>query len=146
MADIAFLDTNILVYAANEDSPYHAKAKSLIQSINSGRVSACLSWQVLVEFYATVTSPRRLSQPLSPNQAIEAIKGYLESDIPRFGPDETTLILTLGLAERYKVTGLDIFDAQIVATMLRNKVKTIYTANEEDFKRFVEIEAVNPLR
>ena len=26
MDDLVFLDTNILIYAANEDSPYHANA------------------------------------------------------------------------------------------------------------------------
>lgn len=146
MDDLALLDANILVYAVNEDSPYHTTAKNVIQSINSGKLAACLSCQVLAEFYATVTNPKKVRQPLSPEEASEAIEGYLESDISKLHPNETTLRLTLELAKRYQVTGLDIFDAQIVATMVQNRIKTIYTANEQDFNRFEEIEAVNPLR
>jgi len=146
MDGLTFLDTNILVYAANEDSPYHTKASGVIQSINSGKLAACVSCQVLAEFYATVTNPKKVRLPLTPEQAFEAIEGYLESDIPKLHPNAATFRLTLELAKRYGVTGLDIFDAQIVATMVQHKIRTLFTANEEDFTRFVEIEAVNPLR
>ena len=146
MDDVAFLDANILVYAANKDSPYHANAKGVIKRVNSGEIQACLSSQVLAEFYATATNPKKIGQPLRPEEAAEAVKGYLESDIPKLYPKESTLRLTLELAKRYQVRGLDYFNAQIVATMLENRVRTIYTANEEDFERFEEIEAVNPLR
>jgi len=146
MDDIAFLDANILVYAANEDSPYHANALDIIERVNSGELRACVSPQVLVEVYATVTNPKKMSQPLSPDEAAEAINGYLESDIPKLYPKENTLRLTLELAERYQVSGLDIFDAQIVATMLENRVKTICTVNEADFRRFEGLEIANPLR
>jgi len=33
-----------------------------------------------------------------------------------------------------------------VATMVQNRIKTIYTANEDDFTGFVEIKTINPLR
>jgi hypothetical protein len=145
MDDIAFIDTNILVYAANEDSPYHSDAKGVIERINSGELRACVSLQVLVEFYATVTNPRKVRQPLSTKEATEAVEGYLESDIPKLYTKKDTLRLTLELARSYQVRGLDIFDAQIVATMVENRVKAIYTANEEDFRRYKEIAIINPL-
>jgi len=146
MDNVAFLDANILVYAANEDSPYHADARNIIEKVNSGELRACVSSQVLVEFYATITNPRKVRLPLSPGEAAEAISGYLESDILKLYPKKNTLRLALELAKRYQVRGLDIFDTQIVATMLENKVKTIYTANEADFQRFEGIEIANPLR
>jgi len=146
MDDLTFLDTNILVYAANEDSPYHARAKEVIQRVNRGKLAACLSSQVLSEFYATVTNPKKVSQPLRPAEAAEAVEGYLTSSIPKLHPDENTVALTLELAKRYQITGLDIFDAQIVATMVQNRIKTLYTANEDDFTGFVEIKTINPLR
>jgi hypothetical protein len=66
--------------------------------------------------------------------------------IPKLYPRESTLRLTLELAKRYQVRGLDIFDTRIVATMLENRVKTIYTVNEADFRRFEGIEIANPLK
>jgi predicted nucleic acid-binding protein len=145
MDNIALLDTNILVHAANEDSPYHADAKSVIERINSGELKACLSGQILAEFYATLTNPKKVRQPLSVKEGALAIEGYLESDILKLYPRRDTLKLTLELVRSYQVKGLDIFDAQIVATMVENKIKTIYTANEKDFRRYKEIEVINPL-
>jgi len=144
MAEPVFLDANILVYAANEDSPYHAKAKAVIWSVNDGDLLACLSTQVLAEFYATVTNPKQVARPLKPAEAVEAVEGYLDSDILQLAPNEGTLRLTLELAKQHQVVGLDIFDVQIVATMLQNGVGTIYTANVSDFMKYSEIETVNP--
>ena len=50
----------------------------------------------------------------------------------------------MGLLERYNVTRQDIFDLQLVATMLSNGVSRLFTFNEEDFSKFGEIEVVVP--
>lgn len=48
------------------------------------------------------------------------------------------------LAETHSVTGADIFDLQLVATMLENGVRRIYTYNRSDFQLFNELEIVTP--
>lgn len=48
------------------------------------------------------------------------------------------------LAEKHKVTGADVFDLQLVATMLQNGVRRIYTYNRGDFEVFDELEVVTP--
>jgi predicted nucleic acid-binding protein len=48
------------------------------------------------------------------------------------------------LARKYPVTRGAIFDLQLLATMLGNGVKTIYTFNREHFDRFDEIEVLTP--
>jgi len=50
----------------------------------------------------------------------------------------------LQLARRHPVTGGEIFDLQIVATMKLNGVYRIYTFNTDDFKPFAEIEPFTP--
>ncbi|MBI4596607.1 MAG: PIN domain-containing protein [Candidatus Tectomicrobia bacterium] len=140
-----FLDTNILIYAANEDSVYHKQAMDVINMVNTREIRACVSPQILAEFYATVTNPKKIEHPLNPDEASDAIGAYLDSDIQKLYPKASTLKLTMELAERYKIRGLDIFDTQIVAAMLENKIKTIIKANEADFSKFKEIETVNPL-
>jgi predicted nucleic acid-binding protein len=140
-----FIDTNILVYAADIDSISHATAATLLTKINTGHLKSCISPQILCEFYATVTNARKFRRPLSPSEATEIITGYLESDISLLYQKYNTIKLTLDMAIRYKISGLDIFDTQIVATMIENGVGTIYTANISDFKQYSEITAVNPL-
>jgi len=141
-----FLDTNLIVYATNKDSPYHAKASALMEAIGKGKLETCLSLQVLGEFYATATNPKKIEKALTPEEAVLVIEGLLRTDtILKLYPKESTLRLTLDLVNHYQLKSLDFFDAQIVATMLDNGITTIYTVNEQDFAIFEEIKAVNPL-
>jgi len=43
------------------------------------------------------------------------------------------------LLQRHPVTGGDVFDLQIVATMQANGINRIYTFNTDDFKVFTEL-------
>jgi predicted nucleic acid-binding protein len=46
------------------------------------------------------------------------------------------------LLRRHPVTGGDVFDMQIVATILANGVQRIYTFNTDDFEKFQELAVV----
>jgi predicted nucleic acid-binding protein len=48
------------------------------------------------------------------------------------------------LLRRHPVTGGDLFDLQIIATMQANGVHRIYTFNTDDFDVFPELTAVAP--
>jgi predicted nucleic acid-binding protein len=48
------------------------------------------------------------------------------------------------LLERYPVKKQEIFDLQLVATMLSNQVKQIFTFNRGDFLKFSDIEVMEP--
>ena len=50
----------------------------------------------------------------------------------------------MALLRRRPVTGGDVFDLQIVATMKLNGISRIYTFNTDDFKPFPEIEPLTP--
>ena len=50
----------------------------------------------------------------------------------------------LELLKRSAVTGSDVFDLQIVATMQANDIRCIYTFNAADFQRFPELVIVRP--
>jgi hypothetical protein len=49
-----------------------------------------------------------------------------------------------GLAPRRPVAGADVFDLQLVATMLANGVSRIYTFNGADFEVFQELTVATP--
>jgi predicted nucleic acid-binding protein len=50
----------------------------------------------------------------------------------------------LDLLRRRPVTGPEIFDLQIVATMKANDIRTIYTFNAGDFEVFPELTVIVP--
>jgi predicted nucleic acid-binding protein len=45
---------------------------------------------------------------------------------------------------RHPVTGGDVFDLQIIATMQANDIRRIYTFNTRDFETFAELAVVAP--
>lgn len=99
--------------------------------------------QILSEFYSIVTNARRVSKPRSPAEALNAISGLLAFlhvlPIPAHTVDEW-----MNLLRRHPVTGGDVFDLQIMATMQVNGVQIIHTFNADDFKAFPEFLAVIP--
>ena len=50
----------------------------------------------------------------------------------------------LDLMKRYPIKRQEIFDLQLVATMLSNQVSRIYTFNRDDFLKFTELEVLEP--
>jgi toxin-antitoxin system PIN domain toxin len=143
---ITLLDANILVHAANGASPVHQAAKRLRDQAVAGDVQACLTPQVLWEFYAVITNPRRVDRPLSPPVARQEVQAYMQAErIPLLVPTRSTMTRVLGLLARYPVTGLRIFDLFLVATMLDHGVRQVYTENVDDFRPFEGIATINPL-
>jgi predicted nucleic acid-binding protein len=68
-ADPWFVDTNVLVYAFDDDAP--DKRKTARRLLDDKADQLVLSAQVLGEFYVTVT--RKLARPLPANRAVEAL-------------------------------------------------------------------------
>ncbi|MBM4276182.1 MAG: hypothetical protein FJ134_17270 [Deltaproteobacteria bacterium] len=101
--------------------------------------------QVLAEFFATITNPKRVTQPIAPDQAIEELEKYFLCPwIAKIYPKEDTLKITIDLLKKYPITRMQIFDLQLVATMLSNAVLHIYTFNQADFAKYSEITALLP--
>ncbi len=102
-----------------------------------------MTLQILCEFYSIVTNARRVPNPRSAADALAAISdmlGFLRVlPVPVTAIDEM-----MALLRRRPVTGGDIFDLQIAATMKLNGISRIYTFNIDDFKPFAEIDPLKP--
>jgi predicted nucleic acid-binding protein len=138
------LDTNVLVHAAGAHSLRHAKAKELRDQAVSGGFEACIAAQVLTEFYAVVTDPRRFQPALTPRQAQRELRAYLSSSLTLILPKDNSLTRMLNLLDSRSVRSGKIIDISLVATMLDNGVRRIYTENIDDFKGIDGIDAINP--
>jgi len=138
------VDTNVLVYALDADAPQHTAARALLEAARD-EVSATLfvTSQILCEFYSIVTNPRRVPKPRSAAEATTAISSLLAFlhvlPVPTHAVDGL-----LDLLRRHSVTGGDVFDLHIVATMQANDVHRIYTFNTADFAVFPELSIVTP--
>jgi uncharacterized protein len=137
------VDANVLVYALDADAPQHAAARALIEAARDAPTTLFVTSQILCEFYSIVTNARRVLKPRSPSDALSAISGLL-AFLHVLPVPVHTVAGWLDLLRRHPVTGGDVFDLQIVATMQANGVQRIYTFNTVDFEVFTELSVVTP--
>lgn len=137
------VDANVLVYAMDADHPQHAASRALLQAARERSATLYVTSQILCEFYSIVTNSRRVPKPRSPADALIAISGMLAFLHVLPSPARAVTVL-MDLLQRRLVTGGEVFDLQIVATMRVNNVQRIYTFNAGDFDVFPELIVVVP--
>lgn len=144
-SDLGLLDTNILVYAADETSPSHVAARALRDKGLKGEIALCVTPQVLMEFFSVVTNPKRVKQARSRDEALQEMEKYVHAkNFSMIYSQPQALGKSLELLKRYSVKGQEAYDLQLVATMLSNGVTRIYTYDVSDFSQFTEIEVISP--
>ena len=142
---IGLIDTNVLVYRADQDSTFHLPSVNLISRGLRGDISLCLAPQNLTEFYAVMTNPKRVTNPIDPMAARVEIERYLQSqNIRKIYQTADLIPKLLELINQYPPTRQQIFDLQLIATMLVNDITRIYTFNAKHFQPYQEIEVIVP--
>jgi predicted nucleic acid-binding protein len=144
-ADLALVDTNVLVYALFPEAPQHAAARALLDRAEKEDAGLCVSLTVVSEFLSIVTDSRRVSPSRSPEDAAQAVENILALPGMRLIPIPPDVVdRVLALVRAYRVTGASLFDFQIMATMLGNGITRVYTYNRPDFEKVREIEVLTP--
>ncbi len=143
MFEPILFDTNILVYAHNFDSALHHYALDKVKDVAEGRLKGVLAQQNLLEFYSIVTDHKRVANPLSPKEAKELIKDYLNSPFEIIFPTKETSEILLSLCQENNIKNGEIFDIYLAATCVSNKIRTILTANITDFKNLTVLKVID---
>ncbi len=137
------VDTNVLIYALDADAPQHPVARSLCEAARDGSVVLYVTSQILCEFYSIVTNARRVAKPQAPADALKAL-GDLLTFLHVLPIPATAAQGLMQLLQRHPVSGGDVFDLQIVATMQANGIERIYTFNRGDFEAVSGISVIEP--
>lgn len=139
------LDTNLLIYAHREESPWHQAASDVVRLLAEGRSPWAIPWPCLHEFLAITTHPRVFDPPTPAAAALAQVETWLES------PSLVLLTEAPGYWQvlRDLVTGASvqgplIHDARVAALCLHYGVRELWTA-DRDFARFPELPVRNPL-
>lgn len=135
------VDSNILIYAINADSPKSKLARKFLRE-NLGNLE--IAHQNILETIRVLTH-KSFSNPMNLKDVVRAIMITSETS-SIISPDQSSYYIALELIENHRLKGNRIFDAYLVATALSNDIKIIATDNEKDFKKFKEIKIVNPFR
>jgi hypothetical protein len=140
------VDTNILVYAANADSPFHAASRRRLEEWRQGAAAWYVTWGICYEFLRVVTHRHAIAVPWTPLAAWSFLEAVLAS--PALGiliPTErhATVAATV-IRDGPPITGNRWHDAATAILMREHGIRTIYT-RDADFRRFPFLEAVDPL-
>ncbi|MGA7414260.1 MAG: type II toxin-antitoxin system VapC family toxin [Bryobacteraceae bacterium] len=136
--------TFLRAYAMAADAPQYAASRALLDAARDDPATTLyVTSQILCEFYSVVTNPRRVTQVRSVTDALQAISGFL-AFLHVLPVPSRAVEGWMDLLRRRPVTGADVFDLQLVATMLSYGVSRIYTFNGADFAAFPELAVVSP--
>ena len=137
-------DANLLLYAYDAASPFHAKASDWWRRCLTGRSPVGLCPVVLFAFVRIGTSRRAFEEPMTIEEASRHVRSWLEMPSTHLLPqEESDVIRALDWLVLQGVGGNLTTDAQIAATALRTRAE-VHTA-DADFSRFPGVKWVNPL-
>lgn len=133
----AFVDTNMLVYAADEVTPQPRKTR-IAREILLGR-NLHLSVQVLSGFIASARHPKKLD--FSSRQEAAWLKQFL-----RFPVAPLTERTFTGALEIHSRFGLSHWDSMILASARELRCATLYSEDLSDGQDYDGVTVVNPFR
>jgi uncharacterized protein len=141
------VDTNVLVYAANQHSAGHKPCQELLSEWRGRTEPWYLTWGIIYEFLRVATHPRVFPKPLSLGQAWAFLNAALAA--PAAGVLQETQrhegVFQEVAAEVAGIAGNLVFDAHTAVLMREHGIRRIYT-HDAHFRRFPFLEVIDPLR
>ena len=140
------LDTNILVYAADEDADEHRAASVLVEEMLENPAEWVLADQVLFEFYRAMRNPRIFPHPLGATEAAMRIQ-FLQSqsgvarccyELSYWNGIHTILSDSGTPAART-------YDIVLGVTLRSHGVTRFFTRNTKDFSEIGFRDLINPI-
>lgn len=139
-----FVDANILIFAADRESPHHERAASWLTAALTGPTHVGIPWESVLAYLRISTHPASSRQPLSHDVAWADVENWLgcanvwiPAATPRHGE------VYADLARRYAVAGNLVPDAHLAALAIEHGVAL--ASADSDFARFKELRWIDPI-
>lgn len=139
------VDTNVLVYAADTDSPHHEACRDWLEQRRSLPDAWYTTWPILYEFLRVTTHPRVMRSPWNSLEAWGFIAALLASRglgilvaTGRHADVAAEVITELPI-----IAGNLVHDAHTAILMREHGIRRICT-RDADFHRFPFLEVVDP--
>lgn len=137
-------DVNLLLYAVDDTSPRHARAREWLESVLSGTEEVAFAWAVLLGFVRVATNPAVFESPLTAEQALDYVEEWLAP------PGTSTVAPGRGHAARLRAlleplgtAGNLTSDAHLAALAIEHGAELCSADN--DFARFAGLRWRDPL-
>lgn len=129
------IDTNILLYACNQDCSEHPRAFGFLTSCGE-RDDVAICELVLVELYILVRNPAVVETPLSAAAATDVCRAYRRNPHWRLLENAPVMEQVWALAGQPGFARRRIFDARIALTLRHHGITGLATANIKHFTDF----------
>jgi toxin-antitoxin system PIN domain toxin len=143
---VFIVDTNVLVYAADEDSSFHTRCAGLLEGWRRQPSAWYFTWGILYEFLRVTTHPRVFRNPWSVARAWSFVESLLAS--PSLGilayTERHAPVAAQIFGEIPTLSGNLVYDVQTAVLMREHGIRRIYT-RDTDFHRFPFIEPIDPI-
>ena len=145
--DLIAIDTNILVYAHRQESPFHTLASGILRSLSEGGQEWAIPWPCCYEFLSVVTN-RRIwkDNPTPVERAWQQLIAWSDSPSNRMiGETEGFLEILSTFIQRPRVRGSVVHDARVAAICVAHGAEVLLT-RDRDFSLFPELRIRDPIR
>jgi len=138
------VDSNILIRLVKRDHPAYATVRRAVVDLKRQGVVLCYTLQNMAEFWNASTRPLdRNGFGLSVDEVEENAREIERSFL--FLPDNETVYREWRrLVTQYRVSGVQVHDARLAASVLGHGLTHILTFNQDDFRRFPGVTATRP--
>ncbi|MBM3837768.1 MAG: type II toxin-antitoxin system VapC family toxin [Verrucomicrobia bacterium] len=139
------VDSNLLIYAHKQGSPFHAAAAEAVDSLRHQAAPWAIPWPCIHEFIGIVTHPGIYKPASTLLQALSFVDSLLASPhlhLLAESPGYFDKLREIASAARLK--GPRIHDARVAALCLHHGVRELWSA-DRDFSGFLQLKVRNPL-
>lgn len=141
----ATVDANLLLFASDEGSPFHAIARAFLDDVAEGPEIVYLFWPVAMAYLRISTHASIFRSPLTPADAMANVESLLARPHVRSpGEQDGFWASYRRAADPTAARGNLVPDAHLVGLMFQHGVGTIYS-HDRDFRRFDGIDVIDPL-
>lgn len=138
------VDVNLLLYASDETSERHPRARSTLEELAAGPDLLYLFWPVLMGYLRIATHPAVFENPLSPEAARHNVEALVRLPHVRTpGEDDGFWDLYTTVTDGPVVRGNLVPDAHLV-TLMRQYGATTIVSHDRDLRRFDGITVRDP--
>lgn len=139
------VDTNLLLYAVDDTSPAHVRARAWLEQVLSGTETVGFAWNVLLGFLRLSTNPRVFTTPLTVEGALDRVDAWLAQPcVTVVHPTRRHPAVLRDLLAPLGTAGNLTSDAHLAALAIEHRAQVCST--DDDFVRFPGCNSTNPLR
>ncbi len=138
------VDANVLLYAVDESSPFHLRARNWLEAALNGTRRVGIPWSSLHTFVRIATNPRASVSPLSTTEAWAMVESWLDAPVVWTpAPGRAHRVIFGDLVRQLDLRANLISDAALAALCLEHGLQIV--SADSDFARFPGLDWVSPI-